>query len=423
MGQEDFVESRGQLFAYRGGVEQYLTTTFANAQRRVAELSEEEVLGLVPNEFGSTVAEEFAIPPPRVDIEHAQLRDCGEMMVDCTGAAGIQFSSTEFGAPILRKGRRLSMEVPASGEVVLLKGIPSAGAAPVQAEIEGGMIVRTWTWPEVKGTEAFNTDLAEFKVRLETGAGRVADDVKQFNERLSGRVADALRTRREEVMKAREFLAGIAMPLTRNPAAPVLRPPPGPVRKNTPVPAAIARETKGLSEPELAELYEHVLEVIRAVGRGWERTPGSFTNFEEEDLRDHLVVTLNTHYLGRTTAEAFNRGGHTDVLVRVGDRNAFIGECKWWSGESDMNKAFEQLYGYVTWRDSLLALIFYVRNKDFGRVLNTAREAVEARDDFIGWARDRQEDGELQARIQWGGDQEREATITLLFFHIAEEPS
>lgn len=422
MSEEQFIESKGRLFA-RGGVTQLLEISLQAVERKVHELSEEEVLALDSAEFGSAVAAQVMLTPPRVDIARARLTDRGEVMVDCTFAGGVQFSSSEIGRAIMHKGRRLRVEVPVSGEASLLGGRPAAGAAPIAGELQDSMIVCTWTWPEVRGSATFNKEVDEFKAGLETGAKRVAEEVERFNAQLPDRAADALRRRQQEVMGAREFISGITMPLTRNPDAPALRPPPGPVRKRTPVPAALAREAQGLSEPELAELYEHVLEVIRAVGRGWERTPGSFANFEEEHLRDHLVVTLNTHYLGRTTAEAFNQSGKTDVLVRVGNRNAFIGECKWWSGKSELNKAFMQLYGYATWRDSLLALIFYVRAKDFGRILRTAREAVEVRNDFIAWVPGRAEEGEMQARVRWGGDQELEATVTLLLFHIGDDPT
>jgi hypothetical protein len=57
-----------------------------------------------------------------------------------------------------------------------------------------------------------------------------------------------------------------------------------------------------------------------------------------------MLVTLNTHYVGRTYAEAFNRAGKTDILIRVHDRNAFIGECKWWHGPKALNEALDQLF-------------------------------------------------------------------------------
>jgi len=157
--------------------------------------------------------------------------------------------------------------------------------------------------------------------------------------------------------------------------------------------------------------------LIRAVGRGMERSPGSFAEVEEETLRDHMLVTLNTHYIGRTYAEAFNRKGKTDILIRVHDRNAFIGECKKWAGAKKFNEALDQLFSYTTWQDSRLALIIYVKEKNPSSIIEKARAEMERRPEFTSWdgpARD----GGFRSRVRWPDDPKREAILTALFFHL-----
>ena len=149
MSEEQFIESKGRLFA-RGGVTELLEISLQAVERKVHEFSEEEVLALDPAEFGSAVAAQVMLTPPRVDIARARLTDRGEVMVDCTFAGGVQFSSSEIGRAIMRKGRRLRVEVPVSGEASLLGGRPAAGAAPIAGELQDSMIVCTWTWPEVR---------------------------------------------------------------------------------------------------------------------------------------------------------------------------------------------------------------------------------------------------------------------------------
>src|SRR5205823_6423070 len=134
-----------------------------------------------------------------------------------------------------------------------------------------------------------------------------------------------------------------------------------------------------------------------------ERSPGSFADAEEETLRDHMLVTLNTHYVGRTYAEAFNRSGKTDLLIRVGDRNAFIGECKWWDGPKKVHEAFDQLFGYTTWRDSRVALIFYLRTKAPTEAVEKARAEIAGREEFLEWQAGAGE-GELRCRVRWPDD-------------------
>jgi hypothetical protein len=113
----------------------------------------------------------------------------------------------------------------------------------------------------------------------------------------------------------------------------------------------------------------------------------------------------------------FNKGGETDLLLRVQNHNAFIAECKWWSGVKDMGRALDQLYAYSTWRDSRLALIFFVGAKDPVAVVEKARSVLAERPEFNGWdAHDH--DAELRCRIRWPDDPGRTATLTVLFFHL-----
>ena len=49
---------------------------------------------------------------------------------------------------------------------------------------------------------------------------------------------------------------------------------------------------------------------------------------------------------------AFNNLGHTDIIVREDNANLFIAECKIWHGQKQFTDAIDQLFGYVTWRDT-----------------------------------------------------------------------
>lgn len=130
-----------------------------------------------------------------------------------------------------------------------------------------------------------------------------------------------------------------------------------------------------------------------------------------------MLVTLNSHYVGRTYAEAFNRNGKTDILIRIHDRNAFIGECKKWTGAKKFNEALDQLFGYTTWQDSRLVIIIYVKEKNPSSIVEKARAEMESRPEFIFWdgpARD----GEFRCRVRWPDDTEREAILAARFFHL-----
>ena len=49
-----------------------------------------------------------------------------------------------------------------------------------------------------------------------------------------------------------------------------------------------------------------------------------------------------------------------------------------WTGQAQVKEAIAQLDSYLTWRDCKTALIFFVRRKNFIRVLETVKETLKA---------------------------------------------
>ncbi|MEA2861905.1 MAG: hypothetical protein QOC72_3944 [Methylobacteriaceae bacterium] len=108
-----------------------------------------------------------------------------------------------------------------------------------------------------------------------------------------------------------------------------------------------------------------------------ERSPSAFSSIGEESLRQHFLVQLNGRFEGAATGETFNYQGKTDILIRSGDRNIFIAECKFWHGEKGFIETIDQLLSYLSWRDTKAAVVVFNRNKNFGEVLTTMRAAIE----------------------------------------------
>ena len=85
------------------------------------------------------------------------------------------------------------------------------------------------------------------------------------------------------------------------------------------------------------------------------------------------------------TGETFNKGGKTDILIRYKDgSNLFVAECKYWKGEGVLFETINQLFDrYLTWRDSKVAIIFFVKNKEFSKVLKTLQESIPKHEYFV----------------------------------------
>jgi hypothetical protein len=150
-----------------------------------------------------------------------------------------------------------------------------------------------------------------------------------------------------------------------------------------------------------------------------ERSPKTYAGMNEEARRDVILTSLNTHYVGQGVAEAFNVGGKTDLLVRVDNRNVFIGECKFWAGAKAFARAVDQLFSYTAWRDTKLALVVFVREKNLTDVVATAASALESHPNFVEAKRPASET-ELRATMRWPGDEERVADLNIFLVHTPE---
>jgi hypothetical protein len=137
-------------------------------------------------------------------------------------------------------------------------------------------------------------------------------------------------------------------------------------------------------EPELGEaIYQDVLDVVRSWATSLERTPSTAAKLHEEELRDLLLGMLNGYWRGAAGGELFNGSGKTDILIREGDRNAFIGECKIWRGPKGIADALDQLLSYLVWRDSKAALVVFIRTADPAATVEKLHAAVEGHPSYV----------------------------------------
>ena len=136
-------------------------------------------------------------------------------------------------------------------------------------------------------------------------------------------------------------------------------------------------------EPALPDSeYEYILAVIDHMSRNIERSPSTFVQMKEEQIRDIILVNLNGHYEGSATGETFNAEGKTDILIRADGRNVFIAECKFWAGPKSLLAAIDQILGYLTWRDTKASLLVFCRNADFTKTLSSIAAAVPEHSNF-----------------------------------------
>ncbi len=125
--------------------------------------------------------------------------------------------------------------------------------------------------------------------------------------------------------------------------------------------------------PEEYTLEESVLgEILTYVEnqcRSFEKTPASYKQLGEEQLRDIILAALNGIFEGNATGETFVKKGKTDIHLKIEKGEILIFECKIWGGEKLFLETIDQLTGYVTWRQNYGVLIIFCRNRDFSKIL------------------------------------------------------
>ena len=196
----------------------------------------------------------------------------------------------------------------------------------------------------------------------------VNQQVKTYNDDLHETCTQLLRRRKQ---KAEDFFFiadALEIPILLSENAPNTKPVQlKRVQRTAPVrPAAIPAETQWTIRDSD---YSNINDIIYTYGTTMEKTARTYYGNNEEELRDHLLAALNTHY-ENTTGETFRKIGKTDLHIEFKNKAAFIGECKLWSGEKIFDSAIRQVINYSTWRDvKVSVVIFNKENKSFPGIL------------------------------------------------------
>lgn len=161
-----------------------------------------------------------------------------------------------------------------------------------------------------------------------------------------------------------------------------------------------------------------VIEVLRHAGRQMETAPGVFESQNEEALRTILMIAVNGATRGSAVAEAFNRRGKTDILVRAEGVNCFLAECKIYGGPKGLGEAITQLLGYTGWRERQVGLIVFVRSTAMSTAIRATRKAL-SEEASVRAVRDLDPNGsELRATVTHPADPDIDLEITVQLFHL-----
>jgi hypothetical protein len=303
-----------------------------------------------------------------------------------------------------------------TGDSDLLKCMPSRGLpwtqdVPVEnAEVCFDVTVRSDDPAEVK------QDWESFLESLRTQVGYSTTEINEFNSRLEQEVAEMIQGWKNELLKRGNFLGSLNVPLEKASEVPSTFADPTP-KKKVIVAKPSASTSPFVPEPTLDEdAYNDILKIIHDAGVELELHPSIYEGKDEETLRDHLLMVLASHF-DSVTGETFNKTGKTDILIPHEGKNIFVAECGIWQEAKQFFGKIDQLLSCLTWRDSKTALICFVRNKEFGSVLETIKTETPKHSAFV---KDQRCvcDGWLRYEFSLKDDPSRKAQLAILCFHF-----
>jgi hypothetical protein len=243
-------------------------------------------------------------------------------------------------------------------------------------------------------------------------------EVDVYNRTLSSWVTTTFNDIKEGYKKENDFFAAISVKENPERAAVFSVPI---TRKKVFKKPQLPKDQEFSTSPTIPKhVYQSILKSIYSAGKAMEKKPSLYKNKDEEGLRDVFIFHLESHYDGlSTTAETFNRGGKTDILIKhVDGTNVFVAECKVWKGASEFLAGINQLFErYLTWRDSQAAVMFFVPNKNFSGVLQSAKVEIKKHPLFV---KETGSNGESSFSYQFklSEEDDRKVALEAIFFHF-----
>lgn len=247
-------------------------------------------------------------------------------------------------------------------------------------------------------------------------------EVANWNKQVKGIVENQFNTIKEKYIKEDDFFKAINVNVNPNTNAIFNAPP---VKRKIIPQLPVVKKKEYTREPTLGlDIYEDILQLLYNVGKNMEKKPSLYIGKDEEGLRDQFIFILETRYDGVTaTGETFNRSGKTDILLKYSkdSSNLFVAECKLWHGSSEFHKAIDQLFeNYLTWRDSKVAILLFVKNKDFSKVLTTIRSETPSHSLFVKESSNRGESS-FSYIFSLPQDRNKEVYLEVIAFHFDKD--
>jgi hypothetical protein len=409
----DYVQlfSSGRRYESGGRLSDVLGQTALAVAQRLRNWDPDDLLNTPVDDVVARLLDLSAVQCPYLRADEAFMLEPSE----------VDQQFTDFGERYTRRVTRLVLVVPFEGDkdIFGLRANTSSTMPPQVLRLQDHEIHLAIDNPSNDPAAiraAFDKQIANIEHYLSWSC----QEIDQHNQQMRNEVPGMVAQRREELLATRSLQAQIGYPVRRRQdadryAVPISRKSVRPLPNRTSGARAPFKPEPAMQEQD----YRDALRVLRNQRNALERTPSVAAKLDEEEIRDILLVGLNAQFEGDAGGELFNGAGKTDILIRVDDRNIFIGECKVWSGPKTMDDALDQLFGYLVWRDTKAAILLFIRNKDVSAVIEKAVAKIKQHKNHKrSPVFDQNDADQYEFTMQAEGDPDREIYLTLIPFAL-----
>ena len=348
----------------------------------------QEVAGWEPNrilvssesDLVSYLVDKYMLDAPRILRDQLYIEREGEAKIDVSGR--FEYDIRDRGQPFHVAGSFVTVAIPFEGDGDLFEFKASTYSLnPPRGRVSGSSVLISFRGVELNAQrtrEEIDATVEKIAQHLEY----VRNDCAGWNGRVSSVAQQCLGDRKERLLKQANMVNALGLPMKRRAESAVVSAAPV-TRRKRPIVLPPAPREAFKPEPALPDSeYDYILGVVDHMSRNIERSPSTFVQMKEEQIRDIILVNLNGHYEGSATGETFNSQGKTDILIRADGRNVFVAECKFWAGPKSLLAAIDQILGYLTWRDTKASLLVFCKSADFTKTLSSIAITVPEHANF-----------------------------------------
>lgn len=343
----------------------------------IDKLSDEYILNVNEQEYFDYLYSEYSLEPLCIDLSSEKIHEPEEVKRQLND----DYTSAIYGGQgVVLTYQNFTISYSFTGSAVLFKLRPNPftlTSHEINVDEVSGLVSFCVEIRELD-PEIFNREKESAFKSAFCNLEKINNNVNGINREIKSTIEQYFKREKAERIKKHSFWSAINVQRSAN--APTTYGVPLIKRTVIPKPQP-SSQTKRPLDPQLEiEAYKNIIQDINNIGKSIERKQSLHSGKDEEALRDLIVANLETRYEGITaTGETFNLSGKTDILLKNASdgTNLFIAECKIWHGEKKLLEAIDQLFNrYLTWRDSKVALILFVRDGNFSAILSTIKNSI-----------------------------------------------